>query len=236
MNKYEIIAVDIREDILKGVYRPNERLPFEKIICEKYNVSKMTVKKALDLLVSEGLIVKRRGSGTFIKDITEKEIHGIIDRKQFSGLTYNSIGHKVTSKILKFTVINADDKIANMLKIEDDSFVYLINRVRYIDDEPIVIEETYMPINIIPGVKIDDVEGSIYEYIKDKLGLKIQSAHSTIRADKSSENDREYLNLKSDEPVIEVERVAYLENGKAFEYSFARHRYDKYEFKTISVI
>ena len=70
MNKYEIIAVDIREDILNGIYKPNERLPFEKEICDKYDVSKMTVKKALDLLVSEGLIVKRRGSGTFIKDIT----------------------------------------------------------------------------------------------------------------------------------------------------------------------
>ena len=87
MNKYEIIAIDIKEDMLKGVYKPNKRLPFEKGICEKYNVSKMTVKKALDLLVSEGLIVKRRGSGTFIKDITEKEINRIIDKKQFSGLT-----------------------------------------------------------------------------------------------------------------------------------------------------
>ena len=81
MNKYEIIAIDIKEDMLKGVYKPNKRLPFEKGICEKYNVSKMTVKKALDLLVSEGLIVKRRGSGTFIKDITEKEINRIIDKK-----------------------------------------------------------------------------------------------------------------------------------------------------------
>ena len=50
MNKYEIIAVDIREDILKGIYKPNEKLPFEKEICSKYNASKMTVKKALDLL------------------------------------------------------------------------------------------------------------------------------------------------------------------------------------------
>ena len=192
----------------------------------------MTVKKALDLLVSEGLIVKRRGSGTFIKDITEKEIHGIIDKKQFAGLTYNNIEHKVTSKVLEFAVINADEKISSMLKIEVGDFVYLINRVRYVDKEPLVMEKTYMPLSVIPGVKMKDVEGSIYNYIREELGFKIQSAHSTIRADKSSE----YLKLKSDEPIIEVERVAYLDNGKAFEYSFARHRYDKYEFKTITVI
>lgn len=236
MNKYEIIAVDIREDILKGIYKPNEKLPFEKEICSKYNASKMTVKKALDLLVSEGLIVKRRGSGTFIKDITEKEIHGIIDKKQFAGLTYNNIEHKVTTKVLEFAVINADEKISSMLKIEVGDFVYLINRVRYVDKEPLVMEKTYMPLSVIPGVKMKDVEGSIYNYIREELGFKIQSAHSTIRADKSSESDRKYLKLKSDEPIIEVERVAYLDNGKAFEYSFARHRYDKYEFKTITVI
>ena len=89
---------------------------------------------------------------------------------------------------------------------------------------------------MIPSVKIYYIEWSIYNYIKDKLGLKIQSAHSTIRADKSTQLDRESLNLNEDEPVIEVERVAYLENGRTFEYSFARHRYDKYEFKTITVI
>lgn len=236
MNKYEIIAIDIREDILNGVYKPNERLPFEKELCNKYDVSKMTVKKALDLLVSEGLIVKRRGSGTFIKDITEKEIHGIIDKKQFSGLTNNNLGHKVSSKVLDFKVIPSDYEVANNLKIEEGDFVYFIHRIRYVDNEALVIEKTYMPINVIPGVKLSDIEGSIYNYIKDKLGLKIQSAHSTIRADKSTKLDREALNLNEDEPVIEVERVAYLENGKAFEYSFARHRYDKYEFKAITVI
>ncbi|MDU2491216.1 GntR family transcriptional regulator [uncultured Clostridium sp.] len=236
MNKYEVIAMDIREDILKGVYKPNERLPFEKEICNKYNVSKMTVKKSLDLLVAEGLIVKRRGSGTFIKDITEKEIHGIIDKKQFSGLTNNNLGHKVTSKVLDFKVINADKEVADILKIEEGDFIYFIHRVRYVDNDPMVIERTYMPLSIIPGIKMTDIEGSIYSYIKGKLGLKIQSAHSTIRARKSEELDRKYLKLTEYEPIIEVERVAYLESGKAFEYSFARHRYDKYEFKTITVI
>ena len=93
------------------------------------SVSKMTVKKALDLLVAEGLIVKRRGSGTFIKDITEKEIHGIIDKKQFSGLTNNNLGHKVTSKILEFKVVPSDLEVANNLKIEEGDFVYFIHRV-----------------------------------------------------------------------------------------------------------
>lgn len=236
MLKYEKIAFDIKEDILSEKYKPNEQLPFEKELCEKYNVSKMTVKKALDLLVNDGLIIKRRGSGTFVKDITEKEIQRIIEKKQFSGLTTTSIGHKVASKVLEFKIINATKEIADILKIEEDEFIYFVHRVRYVDDKAVVIEKTYIPLNLIPGMKLADVKKSIYGYIKDKLGLNIQSAHSTVRAMKSDELDRKYLNLEKDEPILEVERVAYLDNGKVFEYSFSRHRYDKFEFKSITVI
>ncbi|WP_195959376.1 GntR family transcriptional regulator [Clostridium saudiense] len=236
MLKYEKIAFDIKEDILSEKYKPNEQLPFEKELCEKYNVSKMTVKKALDLLVNDGLIIKRRGSGTFVKDITEKEIQRIIEKKQFSGLTTTSIGHKVTSKVLEFKIINATKEIADILKIEEDEFIYFVHRVRYVDDKAVVIEKTYIPLNLIPGMKLADVKKSIYGYIKDKLGLNIQSAHSTVRAMKSDELDRKYLNLEKYEPILEVERVAYLDNGKVFEYSFSRHRYDKFEFKSITVI
>lgn len=236
MLKYEKIAFDIKEDILSEKYKPNEQLPFEKELCEKYNVSKMTVKKALDLLVNDGLIIKRRGSGTFVKDMTEKEIQRIIEKKQFSGLTTTSIGHKVTSKVLEFKIINATKEIADILKIEEDEFIYFVHRVRYVDDKAVVIEKTYIPLNLIPGMKLADVKKSIYGYIKDKLGLNIQSAHSTVRAMKSDELDRKYLNLEKDEPILEVERVAYLDNGKVFEYSFSRHRYDKFEFKSITVI
>ena len=221
MLKYEKIAFDIKEDILSEKYKPNEQLPFEKELCEKYNVSKMTVKKALDLLVNDGLIIKRRGSGTFVKDITEKEIQRIIEKKQFSGLTTTSIGHKVTSKVLEFKIINATKEIADILKIEEDEFIYFVHRVRYVDDKAVVIEKTYIPLNLIPGMKLADVKKSIYGYIKDKLGLNIQSAHSTVRAMKSDELDRKYLNLEKDEPILEVERVAYLDNGKVFEYSFS---------------
>ncbi|EKY28142.1 UbiC transcription regulator-associated domain protein [Clostridium celatum DSM 1785] len=138
--------------------------------------------------------------------------------------------------MLEFKIINASETIADMLKIEKDEFIYSIHRVRYVDDIPVVIEKTYIPLNLIPGMKLADVKGSIYSYIQDKLNLKIQSAHSTVRAYKSTDLDREYLELNLDEPVLEVERVAYLDNGKVFEYSFSRHRYDKFEFKAITVI
>lgn len=236
MIKYQKIAADIKDDILNGKYKPNEQLPFEKELCERFNVSKMTVKKALDLLVTEGLIVKRRGSGSFIKDITKDEIQEIIEKKQFSGLTNTNLGLEVTSKILDFRIVNADKDVAGVFKIEVDDFVYLIHRVRFVEGVPLVIEKTYIPLVIAQGLKKSDVKGSIYNFLQKKLQLKIQSAHSTVRAKKCDECDKENLLLSDDEPIIEVERVGYLENGKVFEYSFSRHRYDKFEFKAITVL
>ena len=142
----------------------------------------MTVKKALDILVAEGLIVKRRGAGSFIKDISNDEIERIIQKKQFSGLTNTYFGHEVKSKVLLFEIINASKEIAELLKIQEDDFVYLIHRVRYVDGEPWVIEKTYIPLDVAPGMKRIDVEGSIYNFLQGKLGLKIQSAHSTVKS------------------------------------------------------
>lgn len=72
--KYRTIASAIRNRILTRDFEANEQLPFERDLCTDYGVSKMTVKKALDMLVSEGLIVKRRGAGTYVKDLAGKKL------------------------------------------------------------------------------------------------------------------------------------------------------------------
>ena len=235
MTKYEEIVAYIKEKITNGEYKANEKIPYEKELCEKFNVSKMTVKRALDLLVVEGLIVKRRGAGTFVKDISQTQIEDMTIKNQFSGLTITMSGHDIKSKLLSFKIINADPIVAENLKIQENDFVCFIHRVRYVDNMATVIEKTYMPLYLFPSIKISDVEGSIYDYIEHKVNYKIQSSHSTVRARKSDDIDWTYLNLKKDEPVIEIERIGYLDNGKVFEYSFSRHRYDTYEFKAIIV-
>ena len=235
MVKYEKIAFSLKNDILNEKYKPNEQLPFEKELCEKFNASKMTVKKALDILVNEGLIVKRRGSGTFVKDLTKEDLLYLSEKKQFLGLTKAEAAHDIKSDLLDFKIINANKKVASVLKIDEDDFVCFINRVRYVDKEPLVIEKTYMPLYIVEGIKKADALDSVYNFLENKLKLKIQSAHSTVRAEKPNEIDKKYLLLKDDEPVIEVEKIGYLENGKVFEYSFSRHRYDRFEFKAVTI-
>lgn len=234
MAKYKEISEDIRKGILDGKYNPNEQLPLEKEMCEQYNASRITIKKAVDELVAEGLVVKRRGAGTFVKAFDNADVEGFSMSKQFSGFSESNKDKKVESKIIKFEVIHPTEEIADKLKMTCDDFVYYIIRVRYADGEAKVIEYTYMPIGVIPGIKNDILHKSIYSYIENTLHLKIKSAHKTIRAIEATEQEKEYLQMDTNIPILEVEQIGFLDNGQPFEYSIAHHRGDVCEFRSVS--
>jgi GntR family transcriptional regulator len=235
MAKYDEIAEDIRSGILNGKYNPNEQLPLEKEMCEHYGVSRITIKKAVDELVIQGLVIKRRGSGTFVKAVGGSDVQELSMARQFEGFSETNKDKKVTSKIVKFEVIHPTEEIATKLKITCDDFVYYTVRTRYADDEPYVMDYTYMPIGLIPGIKNDILLNSIYGYIEKDLKLKIKSAHRIIRAILPNELEQEWLKIESSFPILEVEQVGFLDNGQPFEYSKAHHRSDRIEFRTVSI-
>ena len=233
MKKYIIISNDIRNKILKGEYIANQRLPFEKDLCIQYDSSKMTIKKAVDILVTEGLIIKRRGSGTFVKDLNPEEIERIAMANQFRGTTALYSDKKVFSKILNFSIVTVPEQAAKKLNLSEDTFVYDICRVRYVDDKPVVIEKMYMPIDLIPGIKEKNIKGSIYEYIENELHLKIQSAHRTVSVRKATDSEAEELGLEEGDPVAIAEQVGYLDTGNTFEFSTSIHRYDEFSVEMV---
>lgn len=235
MAKYEEIAEDIRQSILSGKYNPNEQLPLEKEMCEQYGVSRITIKKAVDELVAQGLVIKRRGSGTFVKAVDDHDVQELSMAKQFAGFSETNRGKIVKSEVIEFEVIHPTVEIATKLKITCDDFVYNIVRVRYADDKPCVMEYTYMPITLIPGIKMDILKKSVYKYIEESLNLKIKSAHRTIRAVSPSDLEKQWLEVTEISPILEVEQVGFLDNGQPFEYSTAHHRGDICEFKTVSI-
>ena len=235
MAKYEDITEDIRNSILNGKYSPNEQLPLEKEMCEYYGVSRITIKKAVDELVMQGLVIKRRGSGTFVKSVDDDDVLELTMAKQFAGFSEAHKETKVTSKVVNFEVIHPGKEIAAKLNITCEDFVYHIIRVRYSDEEPYVIEYTYMPIGLIPGIKSDILMSSIYGYIENTLKLKIKSAHRTIRAICPNELEQEWLKIPETFPILEVEQIGFLDNGQAFEHSISHHRSDRMEFKTVSI-
>ena len=232
MAKYKDIADDIRQKIISQEYTFGQKLPYEYVLCMSYHCNKETMKKALDILVKEGLIIRRRGAGTFVKDYDPSS-----EGKSYHsgrGLTAKYAGEKeVTSDAIEFEVIPADEHLSKKLQIGIGDFVYHIIRVRFLDKKPHLIDITYMPISLIPNLKLEHLKGSIYEYIEKVLNLKIQSCHLSISAALSTSLEQEYLGLKEGEPYIQEEQISYLGNGAIFEYTLARHHYADFEFQTI---
>lgn len=234
--KYETIADEIRKRIIEHVYPLEHALPDEIHLAQEFEVSRMTMKRALEILVMEGLIYRKRGKGTFILQSSFQKDRINVISKETRGLTQVIGDRSLRSEVLNFEVKFPSQEVANHLMIELTEPVYEIRRVRYVDDEPYVIELTYMVANLITGITREILEKSVYAYIQEDLGYTITSSHKVIRADKPDEYDQAYLKNDVTEPIIEVEQVVYLSNGKPFEYSFARHRYDKFVFSSVNIV
>ena len=237
MLKYEELVNTLLDEIAKGVYKKGERLPTTPQICEIYGVSNTTVKRAMDVLEGYGIVARRRGSGVYVKETSVPSVgpHQGNSSHQMSGMSaeYEGKGHQLESDVKDFVVVRPNPDVAGRLDMELDEFAYRITRVRKIDGTPVVVEYTVMPINLIPGLRENNLYGSIYSFIEDDLGLKIGSAHRTIKAVMPTAEEREWLQISEMEPLLEVRQIAYLADGTPFEYSVSRHTSD-YEFFSVS--
>lgn len=237
MVKYIEIADDIRSKIKSQKYTYGQKLPYEYVLCVSYHCNKETMKKALEILVKEGLIVRRRGAGTFVKDYDQAHDNSPNASNNYGqGLSKRYEGVKiVTSDVIVFEVIPSDVEISKKLQIEEGSFIYHIIRKRYIDGKTHALEILYIPISIIPNLKMEHLQNSLYGYIEDELKLKIQSSHKTVTGHLSTQLEQDYLDLKKTEPYFEIEQIAYLSSGVIFEYSLSRFHYNEFELQTVTV-
>ncbi|MEY8436838.1 GntR family transcriptional regulator [Atopobiaceae bacterium 24-176] len=234
MSKYSEIAQDIRASIEDGALLPGDRLPTVVELCDLYGVSKVTVRKAVELLAEQGLVSSRRGSGTFVKATMESR--GMSEGRHagdtlYIGKTDRSVGFtndhshegEVTSVVYLFAVEVPPADVADRLDLEPDDFAYHDIRVRCLDGTPIVIEDTFMPLELVPGLKRHHVEGSIYNYLRDDLGLHLASFHRVIRAVAATDEEAERLSISCGDPLLEVEQIGFLDSGVPFEYSVSRN-------------
>lgn len=227
--KYLVIYEDVKGKILSGEYPINSRIQDGNTLVKAYDASLMTVKKALDILVSEGFLIRRRGYGTIVKDWTKgKKAH----LYAVEGSSKRHMG-QMESKILTFEIEHPNDDIAQKLSIETDDFIYRIERVRYVEEVPTIIEYTYMPISIIPQLKYSHLVGSIYKYIIEELGLVIQSSFLNVKGVRPNELEKKTMHLQDTDFLMQVEQVANLDDGRIFEYSIARHLPDSFNFETV---
>ncbi|CAM3174470.1 GntR family transcriptional regulator [Pediococcus acidilactici] len=236
MAKYKDIAKVIRERILNGTYPTGESLPEQVKLSKEFKTSRMTIQKALDLLGYEGLIYSKQGKGTFVKSNADSLSKLDTSINQYVGTT-ELFKNKasVSSKIIKNELRLPSSKEQDKLQLDRTDAVYDVIRVRYLDEAPYCIEHSIMPTKILGNLTDGVLKKSIYYYLEQQLNLKIGAAYRKISADKPNKMDQEYLKCDLTEPVLQVKQTVFLQNGKPFEYSTTRHRFDMGSITTINM-
>ncbi|CAM3113367.1 GntR family transcriptional regulator [Leuconostoc rapi] len=226
MSLYQQIAKKIRQKIENGDYQPGEALPRQAELANEFNTSRVTIQKSLDMLFNDNLIIRRQGSGTFVSPTYSSALD--IISSQYGGTTQLFSGKaKVSTKVLHFEIRLPTPEESKKLNTSETVPVYDIYRLRFLDNEPYELTKSIMPLSVITNLTEEVATGSIFSFIKNELHLEIGSAVRRISADKANNDDVSYLNCRNDDPVLQVSQTISLTDGRIFEYSHTRHRYDK---------
>jgi DNA-binding GntR family transcriptional regulator len=200
-------------------------IPSERTLSDTLQISRMTVRKAIDILVSSGKLYRINHVGTFIK---EQKLYQIFNTLMGFSDEVVAAGGKPSSKIISFNVISSDSLISQKLNIPKSSKVYQVKRLRKMDGKPMVIQESYYPCDLI-HLNQDIIKNSIYNYIQKQLHLSMESLIQEIKAVLLSKDDAILLEMKEGSPTIYTESIGYLTNGRIFEFTKATKNQDNYE-------
>jgi GntR family transcriptional regulator len=224
---YAWVREQLRDQI--AALTPGETIPTEPALCEAFRVSRITIRKAIDDLVAESLLVRRPGRGTYkAKPKLIHELNAITSwTDQLKALGY-------TPRTAERTVeeITAPKQVASMLQIESDEKVVVLRRLRLADNEPITQMVNYLPSRLVPGFAdvVNDFE-SLYKVLAERYRLVAAHAVDTVTTRAATDMESQRLRLEAWAPVLSVTRVAYLDDGKPFEVTVAISRGDRFEYK-----
>ncbi len=217
--------------ILSGEMKPGDQFPTEAELCECTKVSRSVERQALKELEDDGLIWRTAGRGTFVSQKklsrhTLRRLRGFFRDVRDEGLV-------LKSKILDLDFIQVFGKISKILQIEEGASVLFMNRLRYINDEPMVISRTYVPVNHIPSeLANEDLENNfLYEILEDKYGYEISRSHRIVEATTATKDEASLLNINKGVGLILVKTTSYLKDNTPFEYDIGLHRGDRIRFE-----
>ncbi|HLR34589.1 MAG TPA: trehalose operon repressor [Tissierellales bacterium] len=226
--KYLNIYNDIMDSIENKNIKPGEKLPSENELMEKYNVSRDTIRKSLDLLEGNGYIHKIKGKGSFVLDVDKLDfpITGIVTFKELS----KRMGVGSSTLLHELDLINPDKFLVKKLELSEDDLIWRVIRSREIDNKKIILDKDYFNSKYIPTLTEEICQNSIYEYIEKELGLNISFAKKEITVQRVSNEDKEYLDLEDYDMIVVVKSYTYLDDASLFQYTESRHRPDKFRF------
>ena len=226
---YHQLEEFIKLQIETGEWKPMQPIPSERELSEIYHISRMTVRQALNNLVKDGFLFRKKGTGTFV---AERKVEQVLQGLTSFSEDMLERGMTPRSEILSYEKVAASRFVAQKLEIEENQIVLKIERIRLADNMPMALETAYMPLPFTAGLTKELAKDSIYDYI-EKQGLKIDEAYQQLEAVSANLMDAKYLQIEEGSPVLKITRITYLEDRTPFEYVKSSFRADRYRFYNI---
>ena len=220
---YQRLARGLRDAIERGVVKPEEALPAERDLAQDFAVSRITVRKALDRLVSDGLLIRRQGAGTFVAGRVEKQFAKL---SSFSE-DMTARGRTASSEWLMRAEASVSPEESMMLGLSPGAKVYRFRRIRFADGLPMAIEHS-----AIPGFALDSADAvgeSLYTAL-ERSGARPVRALQRLRAIAFAAEQAKILGVEKGAPGLFIERRGFLDDGRAIEATQSWYRGDAYDF------
>ena len=207
-----------------------DAIPSERQLGVDLSVSRLTVRAALDQLVREGYLVRRRGAGTFVAE--PKVQKGTIDITSFSD-DMRARGLTPGSRTLELREIPAGARLGRILHVSPSEPVLAVKRLRLADGEPMAIELLHVRASLVPGLTAEDLERhSFYELLVSRYEISIVGGTQTVEPTVTSEEESKTLGVPLHSPALLFERVTRSSNGEVVEYTSSTYRGDRYRLVT----
>jgi len=222
---YSQVERILRDLIRKARIRPREDLPTEKVIMQILGVSRVTVRKAMENLVRDGLVVRVRGRGTAV---SPPKLEVDLRTKGSFTVKMTSEGHKVDTHIRRQIRVNVSEEVAQALKVDPSSSVTLLERVIHVDQECIVFFQTHLH----PRVQLDGkkIKASLYTFLEEQ-GLKVAATEDYLEAVAADTHVATLLQVPTGTPLLRRVRCGQLLDGTPIEYTIGHYRGDRYRYR-----
>lgn len=229
MPAYAKVYNAIKKEIADGEYAAGELIPTEPELEKKFNVSRTTVRKAIELLSQEGFVQAKQGRGTIVLDCkTKQNISTGAVSTLFDTLTKS--GHKVYPKITYVDIIEAHANLAKELEISENDKVARVQRIQTADGKPFAILKDYIPYYLASGIeKTTDPIISLFDFLEVNYHIMVDSTHVRISAKNADFTEAEMLQIPIGTALVYFKRVCYDASGRAVCSNISSTVGDKYE-------
>jgi GntR family transcriptional regulator, N-acetylglucosamine utilization regulator len=216
--------------VTSGSLAVGQQIPTEAALCERFDVSRTVVRQTLNDLERQGLVTRIKGKGTFVAapKLSEHLVQSLTSLHE----DLASRGERLETHVLRLEVQPISPHVAEMLRLPETDQIVLLERLRFLNGEPLVVTTAHMPLALCaPILELDMTGRSLFETYERELGYSLHRGTRAIEARLAAKDIAHHLGIPEGAPVLVFTGVTYIEGGRPIEYFVGIHRGDRSRFE-----